>query len=111
MDDLTTDLPQPIVVSVRVDGTVVAQISTARIGEKVAFLPVEQVPLTQHSFLELDILNGDQRLIVPGYVTHVGDNEVTIEYEQTDATFIKWRKSQMKDRSCSELSVPGNDLP
>ena len=88
-------LKTPISVKVRVDNSPVAIIKTTRVGRRSAYLPLEELPLTEGSFVELEFFDGIDRLIVPARVTAVGETELTLEYEQTGETFEHWYNTQL----------------
>lgn len=87
-------LPKAIAIKVRIDGSVIATIKTTAIGLREARLLTEELPLTLNSFVELEFFDGADRLIVPARVSHVGDTEVTLVYEQTGEIFEHWHARQ-----------------
>ncbi len=88
-------LPKAVSVKVRVDGTAVAIVKTHKIGFKQAQLPIDDLPLTENSYIELEFFDGADRLILPAWVSHVGDTELTADYEQTGETFDHWLNLQL----------------
>jgi len=87
-------LPKPVAVKVRVDGSAIAIINTQTIGLSGASLPVDELPLTENSFVELEFLDGQDRLIVPARVSAVGETELSLEYELIDEAFRHWYQRQ-----------------
>ncbi len=89
-------LPHPVSVRIRVDGTPVAVVKTSNVGLRQALLPIEELPLTENSFAELEFFDGADRLIIPARVSAVGDAELTMDYEQTGEIFEHWINTQLK---------------
>ncbi len=89
-------LAKPVSVKVRIDGTAVAVVKTNKIGPRQAVFLIDELPLTVNSFVELEFVDGADRLIVPALVSLVGETELTMDYEQTGETFAHWLNIQMR---------------
>ncbi len=91
-----TSLARDVSVKVRVDGSPVAVVKTNKVGFRQAVFPMDELPLTVDSFVELEFFDGADRLILPARVSAVGETELTMDYEQTGEIFEHWLNTQIK---------------
>lgn len=95
-DPTLKPLRSPVSIRIRVDGSSVAVVRTDRIGLREAVLPIDDIPLTENSFAELEFFDGAHRLTLPARVSAVGESELTMEYEQTGEVFEHWFNTQQR---------------
>lgn len=88
-------LAKDVSVKVRVDGSPVAVVKTRKVGFRQAVFPLDDLPLTVDSFVELEFFDGADRLILPARVTAIGKTELTMDYEQTGEIFEHWLNTQI----------------
>lgn len=98
-EDAQTVLIKPVSIKVRVDGSVVSIVKTDRVGRHGAVLPSESLPLDVDSFVELELFDGVDRLVLPAKVTGVSEGELTVAYEQSGKTFEHWLKSRRRKQA------------
>ena len=96
MNDEPEALAKAISIKVRVDGSAVAIVKSNRVGNRTAYLPSAELPLTEQSFVELEFFDGADRLIVPAIVTAVGEHQLTVQYEQVGEIFEHWLITQRR---------------